>query len=191
MTVTRSQHVDRRGVSLAADKCEELGLLFREQGPHDQGIDAHIELKQEDKATGSLIALQIKSGNSYFSEPNAEGWTLRGDLRHANYWLGHSLPVVVMLCDVDNRRVYWEAVRTDTIQSRESTYKILIPRAQELGERSLAALRSVGSVIVPPYEYSITKQSDVSHGLAKRYDLRVVLNKALTKPEIAAVHERS
>ena len=52
---------------------EKLNWIFREQPIDDYGIDAHIELKDDNYATGKLIAVQIKSGESYFkNESNNE-----------------------------------------------------------------------------------------------------------------------
>ena len=44
------------------------GYIFREQPISDYGIDAQIELIDEETVTGKLVALQIKSGASWFVE---------------------------------------------------------------------------------------------------------------------------
>jgi hypothetical protein len=46
---------------------KEFGWLFREQAVSDYGIDAHVEeVDSDNKPTGKLVALQIKSGPSFF-----------------------------------------------------------------------------------------------------------------------------
>lgn len=42
------------------------------------------------KPTGRLIALQIKSGASYFAEPAEGGWLHRDHDAHLIYWLRHA-----------------------------------------------------------------------------------------------------
>ena len=61
---------ERLGVSKLDHFFSSQGWLFREQPVHDYGIDAQIEIVDGSGATGNLIAIQVKSGSSYFSESN-------------------------------------------------------------------------------------------------------------------------
>jgi hypothetical protein len=80
----------------------ELGWKFREQHESDVGVDALVEIVERERATGRLLALQIKAGRSWFREPApSPGWVFRGPRRHLDYWLGHDLPVLVVLYDDD------------------------------------------------------------------------------------------
>jgi hypothetical protein len=114
------------GLAVAAD----LGWLFRDQPVLDFGIDAHVEIKIAGKATGRLIALQIKTGDSWFTEPNDAGWWYRFDERHAEYWLHHALPVVVVLVDMSSRTGYWQFVTSETVIETGKGCKISVPRDQ-------------------------------------------------------------
>jgi hypothetical protein len=78
---------------------ERLGWLFREQFNDDYGIDAQVEVVAGDRVLGRLLALQIKSGPSWFKEPTVDGWWFRPERKHVSYWTSHSLPVVVVLYD--------------------------------------------------------------------------------------------
>ncbi len=93
MKALPTDQVERRGVALAMDTFENMGFAFREQHQHDYGIDAHVELIDDQKPTGQLLALQIKAGSSYFSEATVEDYVYRPESKHVNYWLNHSLPV--------------------------------------------------------------------------------------------------
>ncbi len=77
----------------------QLRWLFREQPTEDYGIDAHTEVVDGEEVTGRLLALQIKSGSSWFNEPAPGGWWFRPDTQHVHYWLDHSLPVIAVLYD--------------------------------------------------------------------------------------------
>ena len=100
---------DRAGIALCAFQAtRQLGLVFREQGTSDFGVDAQAEMKRDGRPTGRLVGLQIKTGPSYFGEPYENGWIFRPKEKHAQYWLNHSLPVYLLLADLDTMTVYWQ-----------------------------------------------------------------------------------
>lgn len=71
-----SDNTDRRGIHIAAAAFEAIGFAFREQATSDFGIDAHLEPRAGSRGTGDLLALQVKSGDSYFREATGGGWWL-------------------------------------------------------------------------------------------------------------------
>lgn len=134
---------ERQGVhGVALIVHEQLGWLFREQPIDDWGIDAQIEVVDERGPTGRLVAAQIKSGNSYFSEKN-DGFVFRGELRHLDYWRNHSLPVILILYDPSSRTAYWESVIDAHVQRTGSAWKISVPEAKRLGKHSVDELRDL------------------------------------------------
>lgn len=52
---------------------KNLDWLFREQPTEDYGIDAHVEVVDGEMVQGRLLALQIKSGDSWFREIGPDG----------------------------------------------------------------------------------------------------------------------
>ncbi|MCX4513277.1 DUF4365 domain-containing protein [Streptomyces sp. NBC_01619] len=142
MRVQRSHGTERAGVSWVEHVVHtELGWLFRPQDVSDFGIDAHIEVVDSDSvATGRLLGLQIKSGSSYFGAPTESGWWFPCKA-HAPYWLGHSLPVLVMLYTPEEKRVYWQHVNRHTVVSTGEGSKIHVPRCQNLTAESVHVLR--------------------------------------------------
>jgi len=101
----------------------------------DVGIDAHLEIVVEGVATGRLLALQIKSGESYFREAVPEGFVYRGDEAHLNYWINHSLPVVLVICKPGSQDAYWQVVSDQTVVKTDHGWKMIIPRDQPLPSR--------------------------------------------------------
>ena len=85
----------------------EFQWIFREQPTDDYGIDAHIEIHNGMYATGKLIALQIKSGPSYFQEIKDNNVVFRGDVKHLSYWTKHSLPVIIVLYNPITDECIW------------------------------------------------------------------------------------
>lgn len=130
---------------------EELGWLFREQPTEDYGIDAHVELVDDDQVLGRLLGLQIKSGNSWFREPGPNGWWFRPKPKHVRYWVRHSLPVVVVLYHSGSRRCYWQVVNNETlVPIGDNRWKLLVPKSRRLDHRAASLLRDAAEG--DPYE---------------------------------------
>ncbi|MEV6242649.1 DUF4365 domain-containing protein [Lentzea sp. NPDC051838] len=123
---------------------EALGWVFRSQTDQDNGIDAHAEVDDGEDVTGRLLALQIKAGPSWFRRPGPGGWWYYASERHARYWNGYSLPVVIVLYDPETKRGYWELVNDDTVVPTSSGgKKVLVPQTQVLDEFSRDALQAI------------------------------------------------
>lgn len=122
---------------------EELGWLFREQPTEDYGIDAHVEVVDGHRVEGRLLALQIKSGMTWFRQPVPRGWWFRPRAEHVKYWLNHSLPVVVVLFHPGANRCYWQLVNQATLQkaSTGEGWKILVPEEHVLNGSARMQLR--------------------------------------------------
>ena len=131
--VTKTYHTEQSGV-LAVAKIvhDELRWVFRKQ-EQDFGIDAHIEVVADYAATGKLIAVQIKSGKSYFAEEDAVGIVFRGKPEHLDYWLNHDLPVIVILYEPETGNAFWQSVATENITRTPEGWKMSIPREQKFG----------------------------------------------------------
>ena len=101
--------IERIGVSkVQLIAYEKLHWIFREQPIDDCGIDAHIELMDDNCATGKLIAAQIKSGESYFKNENCNEIVYYIDDKHINYWKSNVLPVIIILYNPKTEECIWE-----------------------------------------------------------------------------------
>lgn len=187
MKAQESDRTERKGLGWVTVRGEAAGFAVREQTSSDYGIDAIAELIDDETATGQLVAIQIKSGSSYLGETKYGCYIYRPDAQHVEYWLGHTLPVIVCLCDPENEIVYWERVDKDTIESTGKGYKLAVPQARQLGKETREALKDLVTPRVASSDYTLVSTEDVSHGMAKRYSIKVVLNRPMTKPELAAV----
>jgi hypothetical protein len=101
-----NRRIDRIGIAKLDVFFSNFGWLFREQPIHDYGIDAQVEIVVGDQPTGNLIAIQVKSGKSYFSELTDTDIIYRTDDKHINYWSTHCLPVIIVLYDPDSDILY-------------------------------------------------------------------------------------
>src|SRR5437899_909176 len=59
----------------------DFGWIFRRQTEDDYGIDAIVEVAKDGLPTGRLIALQIKSGASYFKKRDVN-YAYYGEAKH-------------------------------------------------------------------------------------------------------------
>lgn len=126
---TETELTNRRAIALVQGAVlDGLSYFFREQETSDFGIDAHVELVKDDKASGELIALQIKGGHHAFKHAVANGWHYPVTHRHAQYWLNHSLPVVLVLADLESRQCYWQVIDSDTLVSTGKNFKVFVPQ---------------------------------------------------------------
>lgn len=119
--------VERIGISATEKIINQIGLIFREQPTDDYGIDAQIETMGKEYATGKLIAVQIKSGLSFFNETTSDSIIYRGERKHYDYWINHSLPVIIVLYNPTNDTCYWNVVNLKTAILTTKNWKIEIP----------------------------------------------------------------
>lgn len=130
---TSTDQVDRTGIHAVATIFTDLGWAFREQPTSDYGIDAQAEKLQPDgKAGGKLVALQIKSGASYF-RTRGDGYVFYGEDRHRDYWVNHSLPVFIILHDPTTKLTLWQRVERHLIEEgKDRRWAIAVPASQTL-----------------------------------------------------------
>lgn len=180
---------ERAGVHMVGMAAAELGIIFRELPTSDQGVDGQFELTSLDgRANGRLIAAQIKAGSSWFKEETELAFVFRPSERHRTYWINHSLPVIVILCDLDAKECYWELVTEDTCLSTGIGWRIDVPKSKTL--RSLDDLSDIATPVAAASDFTIVGTHDVSTGIARRISLDVVVHpsqKAASKSNIAAV----
>ncbi len=140
-----SELISRIGVHGVATIIHKMGWLFREQPVSDYGIDAHIEQMKDGKPTGRLLAAQIKCGQSWFEETDENGYVYRGDLNHLNYWISHSLPVVIVLFDQDKNQAFWVPVEKSRIKTLNSGWKITVPFNSIINNNTIAHFNRIAS----------------------------------------------
>lgn len=128
------------------------GWIFRPQRETDVGIDAQIEPVLGGRASGRFLALQIKSGVSYFSEPTSaeDGWVYREDSQdHRDYWLNCVLPVLLVLYNPEMHVAYWQHVNANTAVNTGKGFKVVVPGTQRLEAASYDTLAALAREAPP------------------------------------------
>ena len=157
MRVPLTEQTAQQGEDLAQWQFSKLGFTVRPQNNRDYGLDHHAELIEDGQASGRLLALQVKAGDSYFDERDGTDIIFRTDSDHIDYWLNHSLPVAVCLCDLAEAEVYWQIVSPETVISTGKGFKIKVPINQKVDQQSRHDLRQILTPAVPGSRYTVLR----------------------------------
>jgi hypothetical protein len=187
---------ERLGVAALEYFFAEHGWLFREQTTHDYGIDAHVEIVTDQRPTGKLIAIQIKAGTSFFAEETNNEFIFRADDSHIAYWVGHSMPVVVVLFNPETKQAYWQHVSRETVESTGKGWKLSIPKVS-MFEHEERCLEDFAQLTQPePYVRRLNRLRIDRHWMdliVDGYEVRVQfddwINKSLPRYQITIFAE--
>jgi len=133
-TYNKSSQKGEDGITIVKRIVEkDMRWIFRKNHQEfDFGIDAFIDISNEySQLTGKSIALQIKTGTSYFSESTSAGWVYRDDIAHLNYYLNHDIPVLILLVDDQQEKVYWNVCDASKTEKADANWKITIPASNQ------------------------------------------------------------
>jgi hypothetical protein len=156
----------------------DLRWIFREVSKRDVGVDAQVEVCREHMATSRLLALQIKAGVSYFNESAQGGWIYRGTPDHLEYYLAHSLPVLIVLYDPRNEGAWWQHVSQKTIRRTDKGWALFLPRDQRLGEQARAHLEAIAQLVTAEDRVRIEPVKPLRRGVANFAPIYDVLHSA-------------
>jgi hypothetical protein len=134
------------GVNLFQSLIEnDYGWLFRRTPQeYDFGIDGYIDLiTNEGFVTGKSIAVQIKSGKSYFSNVDEEGFVYSGEMKHVNYYSNHDAPIVLILVNVESNEIYFNEFDKKNIFPMGKNWGIHIPISNLLTSESKSDLEDI------------------------------------------------
>jgi len=142
---TQNDEVGDIGVDLVALAVKrEFSWIFRRQPENDLGIDGQIETVDSFRqGTGRLIAVQIKTGDSFFKHEQKNGYIFYGKNKHLKYWLSHSLPVIITICNSQSGVCYWVEVTRTNIENTDQGWKILIPKKQTISSSNKYLLEEI------------------------------------------------
>jgi hypothetical protein len=113
----------------------DFAWAFREQTVSDYGIDAQVEVMEDGKPTGKLIALQIKSGESFFKK-RGNNYVFYGEIRHLEYWTKFSLPVFLILHNPKTDETFWQKIERHLAVITDKGWSIEIPSSNILDQKA-------------------------------------------------------
>lgn len=95
------------GVLYVESVVNEHGSIFRHvHQENDVGVDGHIELVRSEAATGKLVGVQVKSGDSYLAD-NGHEFCVSVDQAHLDYWCSYAIPVILVCYSPSKRIAAW------------------------------------------------------------------------------------
>lgn len=130
-----ASRTERIGVNHCGEIAERNNWMFREQPVNDIGIDAHIEFVDASGKPKQLLALQIKTGESWFKE-RKDDYIIFRDIneRQYVYWTTNSLPCIVVLYNPNDGICIWQKLTSETIERTKGGegkgFFVRIPLAQ-------------------------------------------------------------
>src|SRR5712691_8128968 len=139
---------ERSGVNAVARIAADLGLIWRENQVKDLGIDGQLEyVTPEGKATGRLVAVQVKSGESYFHDEADDCWRFYPEEKHRLYWERFPIPVILVLHDPTTGQLVWIDVRQHfRSPDRSQPTAVKVPKKSNLVTTSSEDLFSTSGV---------------------------------------------
>lgn len=175
-------NIDRRGVNAVEKVFLEMSWLFREQPISDYGIDAHVEIVNGDYPSGRLLALQIKSGDSYFRK-RGENYVYYGEEKHLDYWLGHSLPVFIVIHSDTLGLTLWQKIEASLVKrGARGRWSIEIPSTQTLDVNAKRAIAEGVPTDARSFRrHLLTVNSDLMREVAKRKEAYLSVEEWINK----------
>lgn len=116
---------ERALVGDVISKVALAGQISREKAVSDHGIDMEIEFKKDDgTASGQLIFLQLKSGDSYTRTlvDGKEIFTIKNQ-RHSEYWANQIAPVMLVIRNSDGE-IRWMEIRKYLRDKRNGSRRV-------------------------------------------------------------------
>ena len=90
-----------------------MSSIWRATGASDLGIDGQIEFLEPGSvvSTGHIVAVQVKSGPSYFTTLRGNSVEFQPKEKHRQYWSRLTLPVVLVLHNPENNVTIYARVK--------------------------------------------------------------------------------
>ena len=114
----------------------KIGWIIREIRKKDVGIDANIEQVINGIPTAKYISVQLKTGLGNVYQSADGNFDFYFDEPHYLYWTSSSIPVILVLCDIDTDILYWTPILKNRIKKTPKGYKIRITRNSQLSEQT-------------------------------------------------------
>lgn len=164
---------ERIGINEVSTLCVREGWLMRELFVKDYGIDATIEYYDEkEKISRNLLALQIKSGSSYFKEKEKNNYVFRFDERLKKYWASFLMPVVLVLYDISRKKAIYTIINDKNTISTGNGYKVLVDDNMEFS--SFLKKEAISVKKMPEYIYNynyMLSHLELMKSISEGYDV--------------------
>lgn len=136
----KSNITAKQGVNFVREIVENSGCLFHKiEQENDLGIDGIIEFIQDEKPAHKSVAVQIKSGPSYF-QSNKETCIIPVK-NHREYWSNYALPVCGIVYVPELGKAFWTNIKTQLENNKDvNSIKFIADRSNQLDLKNFKRL---------------------------------------------------
>lgn len=107
----KTKTTENQGLLYIEQLVNEHGSIFRKIPlEEDVGIDGVIEFVKDGEVTGRLLAIQVKSGDSYVAH-GKDKFVVPVDVAHLHYWQDYDLSVVLVCYSPGQKIAAWRDVK--------------------------------------------------------------------------------
>lgn len=111
--ITDNQILGERGEALVKAAFLEIGFLYEPRGRLEAGVDGLVELRDPStgQVRGLILAVQVKTMlEGRYSYETDDGFEYLLDANDLDYWRQSNIPVVIVLCRLSDKTLYWKPV---------------------------------------------------------------------------------
>lgn len=129
--------------------CIEMQAIWRATPCHDLGVDGQIEFLEKTEnviSTGKLVAIQVKSGASYFREMTKTCVKYYPSKKHRRYWKSLNLPIILVLHNPDTSQTIYTEVKSQL----DAEAPILVPLENQFDQSARTDILSLCAHIDDP-----------------------------------------
>lgn len=157
----------------------------------DFGIDGYIGLVINQNATGKLLGIQIKHGNSYFKKQTSQSYQYFGDMKQLNYYSNSQVPIFIIIMNDDFTKMNWVQFDITEVTLVNSTkWSLAIPKENEIRTNFKEAILDS---VYPIIDYRKQLQATWSRNSTSRdmsYETRGRLRELNYKKMGQIIHQR-
>ena len=117
---------------------DDLQWIFRKNNNEtDFGIDGYIDIVTDNgEVTGQSIAVQIKSGASYFKSKTDNGYVYYGESKHLNYYRNQILPLLLVIYNPDDNVCLFTLFKESATEPSGNGWKTYVNKNDVFGLES-------------------------------------------------------
>ncbi|WP_055668304.1 DUF4365 domain-containing protein [Desnuesiella massiliensis] len=154
-----SKQTENKGIIKLKEIVNENNCIYRDvPGETDTGIDGFIEFVDSENVTGQIVAVQVKTGQSYFNKTTDE-FELDIDEDKLNYWKNYMLPVIIFFYLPSIKLGAWipikEFIEHEEYHGRVPITKIKVSVKRELNCNNFPDVREYTKMNFD-YKFSLT-----------------------------------
>ena len=135
IAINDAQLTDQQGIGHLMHLLSKKGCIVNECSGRETGIDAICEFRTGPyESSGIFLAIQLKTGSSYFSKKKDGEYCYYADDKHVDYWLKCNMPVLFIIYNPESEEILWTKIEKGNLVKTKTGCRIDISPENRLGE---------------------------------------------------------